>query len=173
MLRRTVAVIDAVIAGLGKLVALLILAIIAIMIAEMISRDLFSVSMSWAGELSSWLLVAMIFLGGPWALARGNFVRVDAVFDRFGPRTKALVDTVISSVLFALFCGVLIKFGGDFALKSFAMGERSATGGWGGPVWAAKALVPIGAIFLAFAWLSHLYHAWQGEEPSGEAEEGL
>ncbi|MDQ0316849.1 TRAP transporter small permease subunit [Amorphus orientalis] len=173
MLRRIVAVIDAFIAGLGKLVALLILVIIAIMIAEMISRDLFSVSMAWAGELSSWLLVAMIFLGGPWALARGNFVRVDAVFDRFGARTRALVDTLVSSILFALFCGVLIKFGGEFALKSFAMGERSATGGWGGPVWAAKGLVPVGAILLVLAWISHLYHAWQDDTPAADPEEGL
>ncbi|MEW5422835.1 TRAP transporter small permease subunit [Amorphus sp. 3PC139-8] len=173
MFDRIVRVIDAFVAGLGKLVALLILAIIVVMITEMIARGIFNISLPWAGDLSSWLLVAMIFLGGPWALARGNFVRVDAVYDRFGPRTKALVDTVFSTVLFALFCGVLIKYGGAFALKSLAMGERSATGAWGGPVWVAKGLVPVGAIVLALAWISHLYHAWRGDTQAEQHEEGL
>ncbi len=173
MLQRIFRVVDTAIEWLGRLAALAILAIIAVMILEMVARGAFGTSMPWAGDVSSWLLVAMIFLGGPWALARGNFVRVDAVYERFGPRTRAILDTTLSTVLFVLFCGALIRFGGEFAMKSFAMGERSATGGWSGPVWVAKALMPIGSCLLALAWLSHLGRAWRGEEPSATHEEGL
>ncbi|WP_026380812.1 TRAP transporter small permease subunit [Afifella pfennigii] len=172
MLDRLLRLIDRAIELLGKAAALAILGMIAVMVFEMVARGVFGQSMPWAAEVTSWLLVAMVFLGGPWALARGNFVRVDAIYERFTPMTKALIDTFVSTALFVLFCGVLIKFGGDFAMKSFAMGERSATGGWGGPVWLPKMLMPLGAGLLAIGWIAHLLHAWRGDkEPSHE--EGL
>jgi TRAP-type mannitol/chloroaromatic compound transport system permease small subunit len=112
--------------------------------------------------VSSWLLVGLIFLGGPWALARGHFVRVDALYSRFPPRMKAIVDSTVSTALFILFVGVLVKLGGQLALRSFAIGETSATGAWDGPVWLAKWLVPVGGVLLTLAWISQLAHAWRG-----------
>ncbi len=161
MLDTMIDFIERLIAAIGRVVALFVLVIIAVMIYEMVSRGLFGRSVGWASDLSSWLLVAFIFLGGPWAMARGNFVRVDALFEKFPPLVKALVDTVLSTALFALLIWVLVSFGGSFAFKSFAMGERSATGGWAGPVWAAKAMLPAGAALLVVAWLLNLLKAWR------------
>lgn len=170
MLDKTIAVLEAVIAALGKTVALFILAIIAVMIFEMVSRGVFGHSASWAGDVTAWLLVAFIFLGGPWALARGNFVRVDALHERFSPLVKAVIDSTVSTLLFVLFVGVLLKFGGEFALKSFAMGERSATGNWGGPLWLPKAMMPLGAALLCVAWLLNLLRLWRDALRGGPAD---
>lgn len=167
MLKSAVKLVDTVIAGLGKIAALFILAIIATMVLEMAMRGLFGMSTPWAGDVSSWLLVGVIFLGGPWALANGNFVRVDAVFGIFPPRVKALIDSTVSTVLFVLFAYVLIAFGGDLALRSFQIGETSATGSWNGPVWVSKALVPIGTCLLSLAWLSHVIRSWQDLKRDG------
>lgn len=162
MLNSAIKFADSLIAGLGRIAALLILAIIATMVFEMVMRGVFGMSTPWAGDVSSWLLVGVIFLGGPWALANGNFVRVDAVFGVFPARVKALIDSTISTLLFALFAYVLMDFGGDLALRSFQIGETSATGSWNGPVWVSKALVPFGTVILSLAWLSHLVKSWQG-----------
>lgn len=170
MLDRAILLIDAVIAALGRLAALFVLCIIVVMVYEMVLRGIFGASSPWTSDVSAWLLVGLIFLGGPWALARGNFVRVDALFARFSPRTKAIVDSTVSTVLFALFVGVLINLGGTLALRSFAIGETSATGGWDGPVWVAKWLVPIGGVLLSLAWISHLAHAWRAARE--EARDG-
>lgn len=167
MIERVIRLIDAVIAGIGKAAAFLVLAIIAVIIVEMVARGGFGRSQPWANDVTSWLLAALIFLGGPWALANGNFVRVDALYDRFGWRTRALIDTVVTTALFILFCGTLFWFGWTFFARSLAILETSASGNWGGPVWLAKGLLPLGAVMLALAWISHVYHLWQrgGDAP--------
>jgi len=169
MLDTAITALDRVITTLGRAVALLVLVIIAVMIFEMVSRGVFGRSAAWAGDVSAWLLVAFIFLGGPWALARGKFVRVDALHEHFRPMTKAIIDSTVSTLLFAVFAAALLKLGGEFASKSFAMGERSATGSWNGPVWLAKAMMPLGTGFLVLAWLLHLLRLWRDALRPGEA----
>lgn len=171
MLDNTISVLERFITGLGRVVALFVLAIIAVMVFEMVSRGVFGRSAAWAGDVSAWLLVAFIFLGGPWALSRGNFVRVDALHEHFPPMVKAIIDSTVSTLLFAVFAAALIKLGGEFALKSFAMGERSATGSWNGPVWLAKGMMPLGAALLCVAWVLHLLRLWRDALRPGEASD--
>ena len=161
MLRKVSGYIDQVLELIGKAIAMLIFLMIGVIVFEMIARGLFDMPTSWAHELSSWLLTLFILLGGPWALAKGQFVRVDVFHAQMSPKTKALVDTFISTILFALFVAVLIWLGGKFAISSFLIGERSATGGWAGPVWVPKFAIPLGAVLLSFAWISHLIRLWE------------
>lgn len=160
-MERLIRSIDALLAGIGRVVALLVLVMIGVTVMEMAGRGLFAHPTPWAHELSSWLLTAFIFLGGPYALSRGQFVRVDVFHEHYGPRMRAIVDTCVSTIVFVLFAYALIWVGGKFALSSFAMDERSATGGWGGPVWVAKAMMPIGSVLLCLAWLSHILKLWR------------
>ncbi len=161
MLNAIIRRLEALLTGLGQLVSLLVLGMATLICLELFSRGLFQTSQPWVQDLSSWLLTVFIYLGGPYALLRGNFVRVDVIFGRLTPRTQAVIDTVFSTTLAALFIGVLIWRGGEFFLNSYAMGERSATGSWGGPVWVAKSMVPIGGALLLLAWVLHVLKAWQ------------
>ena len=68
MLNTIINLLERLITGIGRVVALFVLAIIAIMIYEMFSRAVLGRSVRWAGDASTWLLVAFIFLGGPWAM---------------------------------------------------------------------------------------------------------
>lgn len=153
--------IDAIIEGVGKFASYLVLIVLAIIIAEMAMRGIIGKSLPFAEDLVSWLLVAIVFLGGPYALAKGKFVRVDALYERFSARTKAIVDTTLSSALLSLFLFTMIKFGTAFTLKSFNNGEVSATGAWDGPVWVSKSLIPIGCCLILLAWISHLAKMWR------------
>lgn len=173
MIERAIRLIDAAVAGIGKAAAFLVLAILAIIIIEMVARGAFGSSQPWANDVTSWLLAALIFLGGPWALANGYFVRVDALFVRFGWRTRALIDTLVSTALFILFCGTLLYFGWAFFARSLAIFETSASGSWGGPIWLAKGLLPLGALLLALAWISHLYHIWQRGADADRADHAV
>ncbi|GLQ06798.1 TRAP transporter small permease subunit [Sneathiella chinensis] len=171
MLERLSGYIDQGLAVIGKIVAFLIFAMIGVIVFEMISRGLFDMPSSWAHELSAWMLTLFILLGGPWALAKGQFVRVDVFHAAMSPKMKALIDTFVSTILFACFAAVLVWLGGKFAYGSFLIGERSATGGWGGPVWIAKAAIPVGGALLCLAWVSHLIRLWaavKAEAAGGE-----
>ena len=161
MIDATIRIIDGVLNAIGRAVALLILAMIALIVAEMIMRGGFGHPSPWAHELSTWMQTAFVFLGGPYALINGKFARVDALYAAMSPRTKAIVDSVFSTVLMAAFVGVLFWLGGKFFLKSFAMSEVSATGNWAGPVWAAKLMMPTGAALLAIGWVSHILRLWR------------
>jgi TRAP-type mannitol/chloroaromatic compound transport system permease small subunit len=156
MLKRTAAGIDAFGTAIGRAVSLLIFVMIAIIAIEVVSRYFFNRPTVWVQDFSGWLQVAYIFLGAPFALRRGYFVRVDVLYERFGPRFRAMVDVTLGTALFACFAAVLIWKGIDFAHQSYRMGEVSSSGMWQGSVYPAKFLVPIGMILLSLAWLAQI-----------------
>ncbi|MCC2597013.1 TRAP transporter small permease subunit [Pusillimonas sp. MFBS29] len=160
MLNTLTRAIERVITTIGHAVALLVLVMIALVVTEMFSRGVLGYSLPWVQDLCAWLLTILVMIGGPYALLRGQFVRVDIFFARLNPRNKALVDTIFSTVLIGLFVWVLVDKGGSFFLASFAMDERSATGSWSGPVWVAKSMIPLGGVMLGFAWFAHIVRAW-------------
>ncbi len=162
-------IIDTLVAWVGKVAAYLVLGILGVILAEIATRAVIGRSLSFAEDMASWLLVAVVFLGGPYALQQAKFVRVDAAYEHYSPRWKALVDTVLSSALLGVFLYAMIKLGSEFAYKSFVQGEVSATGAWNGPVWVAKALMPAGCTLLLLAWISHILKMWRDiGAPSGE-----
>ena len=159
MLERIAVGIDALSAAIGRAVSLLIFIMIAIIAVEVVSRYFFNRPTAWVQDFSGWLQVAYVFLGAAFALQRGYMVRVDVIYGRLSPRLQAIIDLTLSTVLFICFAAVLIWKGMEFALASYRMGEVSASGVWGGPVWPAKFLVPIGMALLALAWLAQICRA--------------
>ncbi|MCP5155274.1 MAG: TRAP transporter small permease subunit [Ectothiorhodospiraceae bacterium] len=141
--------------AVGRTVSLLILVMIGVIMYETVARYFFNAPTPWAHDVSGWLQVVYVFLGGAWALQRGYLVRVDIVFGRLSSRAQAVVDLTLSTVLFACFAAVVLWKGTNLALLSLKMGETSATGVWKGPVYPAKAMVPLGMLLLTAAWLAH------------------
>ena len=154
-LLRVADVLDGFTSLIGKVMAPLIFVMIAVIMIEVFGRYFFNRPTPWAHDVSSWLQVAYIFLGGAFALQRGYLVRVDLLFAVLPRRAQAVIDLSLSSTLFAVFAIVVVSRGLDFAMLSWNMGETSATGVWQGPVWPAKFLVPIGMILMTLAWLAH------------------
>ncbi len=136
----------------GRLVSLSIFLLIGVMMYEVLARYFFNLPTRWTYDMSGWLQVAYVFLGGAYALQKGYFVRVDVFYAHASPRTQAWIDLTFSTVLFALFAGVLAWRGFALAIASYAMNEVSSTGTWNGPVWPAKFMVPIGVLLLTLAW---------------------
>lgn len=155
MLDRLLAFIDAVIAGIGRVVSLAIFVMIAAISFEVVARYFFNAPTPWVQDVSGWLQVAYVFLGGAFALQTGHFVRVDVLYARLPARVQALIDLVLATALFACFATVIIWKGTELAYQSVRMGEISATGGWRGPIYPAKIIIPIGMALVALAWLTH------------------
>jgi TRAP-type mannitol/chloroaromatic compound transport system permease small subunit len=156
VIERLLVRVEAVNAAVGRALALAIFVMIAVIMYEVVARYFFNAPTPWAQDVSRWLQVAYVFLGGAYALQRGYFVRVDILFTRLPPRGRALIDLTVSTALFACFAAVIVWKGVEFAHQSYRMGEISATGGWRGPVWPAKFMVPIGMVLLTLAWLTHI-----------------
>lgn len=139
----------------GNVVAPLIFVMLGVILVEVIGRYFFNRPTPWAHDVSGWLQVAYIFLGGMYALQRGYMVRVDVIYAALPKRVQALIDLTLGTALFAVFAYVMISRGLDFALLSWRIGETSGTGVWRGPVWPAKFMIPLGVGLLTLAWIGH------------------
>ncbi|MBI1622761.1 TRAP transporter small permease subunit [Aquamicrobium zhengzhouense] len=159
----------------GKVVSLSVLAIAAVVLIEILSRLFFRVSLPWAADVASWLMCVLIMLGGPWAVSTGKFVRVDALYAGFSPKVRLMIDTVVSSALLLFLAYVLIRYGYTFAERAFIAGERPASANWPAPIWAFKALIPVGAGLMVLGWARYLMTEWYAylhpEEAASTPEE--
>lgn len=103
-------------------------------------------SNSWVE--ASWYLFSLVFLlAAPWALRQGAHVRVDVLYGRLGPRTRAWIDLVGGLGLLLPFCAFALWSAWPTVMNSIATWEASPDPG-GLPRWPIKAVVP-----LAFALL--------------------
>ncbi|GHF65095.1 TRAP transporter small permease subunit [Seohaeicola zhoushanensis] len=144
----------------GKVVSFATLAIAIVVLTEICSRLVFNVSLAWASDVASWLMCALIMLGGPWALSCGKFVRVDALYSGFSPKLQLWIDTLLGTTLLLMLCYVLIRHGYTFAERAFLSGERPNSANWPAPVWVFKALIPLGASLMVLGWLRLMIDEW-------------
>lgn len=151
--------IDRLSAAVGIALSYLIYLILAIILFEIFMRSAFNKPTAWVHDLSGWLLVFYVFLGGAFALQRGFFVRVDILYLHFPPRLQAAIEIFIGTVLMALFAWVMIKNGLEFGIRSFRLGEVPSTGSWQGPLWPSKFAIPVGMTLVLLAWLARVIRA--------------
>lgn len=142
-LRRTASAIEALIDATGRLTLWLALAMIALVAVNVLLRYAMSLGSVWAQELEWHLLAAMIMLGIGHALQRGEDVRVDLFYARYGPRARWWVDLASLLLLLAMAL-LLLKLSLGYVAQSWAVDERSADPGGIPWRWAVKSLIPLG-----------------------------
>ena len=145
---RVAAAIEALIDGVGRLTLWLALGMIALVAANVLLRYSMSVGSVWAQELEWHLLAAMIMLGMSHALQRGESVRVDLFYGRYGPRARRWVDLVSLLLLLAIAL-LFVKLSIGYVAQAWTVGERSADPGGIPWRWAVKALIPVGFALIA------------------------
>ena len=154
MMRTLATRIDAFNAAIGHATSFLVYVMIAVILYEITARFFFNAPTTWAHDVSGWLQVGYVFLGGAWALQKGYLVRVDVVYQGLSVRTQAAIDLAVSTALMAVFAWIMITKGWDLAYKSFEIGEVSSNGAWQGRVYPAKIMVPLGMLLLSLSWLA-------------------
>jgi TRAP-type mannitol/chloroaromatic compound transport system permease small subunit len=107
----------------------------------------------------------MTFLGGGYSLLHGGHVKVDFFYQRWSPRTKAVMD-LITYLFFFAFCFVLIWYGGGVAWESIKEG-RESTSAWAPPLWPSQIMIPLGGLLVGIQglakWMRDLAIAWTGK----------
>lgn len=128
--------------------------ITAIIMWEIILRDLFNRPTIWAHELSLMVFGALSMLGGGYAHKYRAHVNMDLVYARLSGRRKTILD-IITFPLLALFCAILLWKGWTYAWRSIVIGEYSQSN-WAPLVWPIKLTIPVGAALLFLQGLSNL-----------------
>jgi TRAP-type mannitol/chloroaromatic compound transport system permease small subunit len=145
---RVAAAIEALIDAVGRLTLWLALAMIALVATNVLLRYSMSLGSVWAQELEWHLLAAIIMLGMSHALQRGESVRVDLFYGRYGPRARWWVDLVALLLLLAIAL-LFARLSIGYVAQAWSVGERSADPGGIPWRWAVKALIPAGFVLIA------------------------
>jgi TRAP-type mannitol/chloroaromatic compound transport system permease small subunit len=123
-----------------------------------------------------WYLFALVFLlGAGYTLKHNGHVRIDVLYGRFTPRTRAWIDLVGSLFFLLPTAGLIAWLGWTVFANSYDIGEMSSDAG-GLSRWPIKLAIPVGFTLLALQGLSEAikraaFLLGKGELPHEQPEE--
>jgi TRAP-type mannitol/chloroaromatic compound transport system permease small subunit len=152
---RAIRVIDAISTWSGRVVAWLILPLVAAMTYEVVVRHLGRPT-QWAYDTSYMLYGALFMLGAAYTLYRGAHIRTDFLYQKWPVRTRAAVDAACYLFLFLPGIAIFLWFGGEYAYSSWVRDERTVGSSWMPPIYPLKAVIPVAAALLLMQGVSEL-----------------
>lgn len=115
----------------------------------------FSYVNSKLDDLSLYCFALMTLLAFSWTLKEDKHVRVDLIYAHLSNKTKVISFFFVNLFFILPFCLIMIKYGLDFTLQSYKMGESSQNGKI--PYYFIfKAFVVLGFILLSLQSLSEI-----------------
>ena len=145
----------------GRIAALLLLILVALMFALVLARYAFNAGSVSLQELTQWLHASAFLLGLGYALRHDGHVRVDVFAQRWSPRTRAAAELAGCLLLLLPLCLFIIVMSWDYVAASWAVREGSRDPG-GLPGWyLLKALLPLSAALLGLQGLAQALRAWR------------
>ena len=139
---------------IGRAAALLIFVLFAVLLLGVFYRYMLNAPTVWTTELTQFVFGMYGLLSGGYVLAHRGHVNVDLLYSALPLRARAGLD-IFTSILFFLFTGALVYFGGQIAWESIQNMETSYSS-WNPPVYPFKAMIPIAAVLLLLQGLAKL-----------------
>jgi TRAP-type mannitol/chloroaromatic compound transport system permease small subunit len=152
-LERAIRAIERVSEWSGRIVAWLVLPLIAAMTYEVTVRYVWEPT-QWAYDVSYMLYGALFMLGAAYTLYRGAHIRTDFLYQKWPVKVQAAVDAFCYLVLF--FPGIAIFFwlGVEFAWASWLRDERTVGSSWMPIIYPLKSVMPVAAALLLLQGLA-------------------
>ena len=136
--------------------AIILALLVVLVVFDATSRYLFSEGSTALQELEWHFFDVVILLSIAYTLRNNAHVRVDIFYEKFSPKTKAVIN-IISYLLFVLPLSCLIIYIGiGFVELSFVQHEASSDPGGLKYRWIVKSLMPLGFVLLALQAIKEL-----------------
>jgi len=153
----------------GFLSGILLMVIVISIMREVIGRYLFNSQTPLALELSSYLLVAIVYIGAGWVALVDGHIRIDIIYERIKGTAKNVLDIIIYLIIL-FYCAILTWQSWELAYYSLARNIQSAQAMmW--PLFPSQILVPIGALITILVFSIKLYRVFgsmRKKSPSAE-----
>jgi TRAP-type C4-dicarboxylate transport system permease small subunit len=146
--------------ALAVAAALLLLAMVVLVTADILLRNLTRTGFPWANEVSEYALYMMTLLTAPWLLRRGQHVRIDLVLSMM-PARIAWAMEALGDVIGFLLCAVMMRYGFHMAFESLRLGSLTIKN-LVFPEWWLLAPLPVAFALLAAEFLFRLDRLWRG-----------
>ena len=145
--------------AVGRAVAWLALAIVLGQFALVVARYVLDFGSVWLSEAVIYMHATLFMLAAAWTLRAGGHVRVDIFYAEASARAKALVDFLGALLLLLPFTLVLFLFAMPYAMRSWAILERSQDIGGLPLVFLLKTLIPLFAFLLGLQGVAQAIRA--------------
>ncbi len=129
------------------------------------ARYLFSASLSFSEEITTYLFVLLSLLGSAIAAKRGAHLGLTLITDHVKPKAAHIMG-IVSMAVATAFSGIICYFGVFMALNQFNKGQLTA--GTQLPEWIFGSFVPIGALFVTIRFAQNLVHLIKGQNIAHE-----
>mgnify|MGYP006196887197 CR=1 FL=1 len=158
-MKQAIPKLEAFVEFIGGLARLCVLALVVLVAANVILRYLFSIGPVALQELEWHLISPIALFGLAYAMKHKADVRVDFVYERFGPLGKGWID-LFSAVLTFLVALVIVYLSVPYVMQSFDMMEGSPDPGGLPYRWFIKSFIVTAFVLLALAAISRLTRVW-------------
>ncbi len=110
--------VDAINRTVGRATMYLVFMMMGMLLYSAISRTFLDTPISWVVEMAQFTLAAYYLLGGGYTLQNDAHVRMDLLYERWRPRTRAFVDSITAFAL--VFYLIMLLYGG-ISSSSYAL----------------------------------------------------
>ena len=130
----------------GRLVMLMIFAMIGMLLYASISRTAFNLPLIWAVEMAQFMLAAYYLLGGGYSMQLGAHVRMDLFYGKLAPKKRAFTDSITA---FCLVFYLVVLLMGGIASTEYALtyGQKNYSS-WAPPLAPIKIIMTIGILLM-------------------------
>lgn len=149
---RFLSVIDGMSEWSGKIFSFLLVAATIVVVYEVVMRYAFNAPTVWGLELTIFLCGATYVMGGAFAHLYDAHVKVDALYIRWSPRLRAIVD-LVTAPFFFFGVGIMMWAGAEWTGKAIIGGVTSGSI-WDPIIWPMRLLIPLGSFLLLLQGLA-------------------
>jgi TRAP-type transport system small permease protein len=141
--------------------ALVLLAMVALVTADILLRNVLRTGIDWSNEVSEYALYVITLLTAPWLLRQGQHVRIDIVLTLVPSPAAWAMEALSDTIGFAV-CVVLIRYGITMSYESWLTGSTTIKN-LIFPEWWLLSLLPICFLLLAAEFVFRFYRLMTGE----------
>jgi TRAP-type C4-dicarboxylate transport system permease small subunit len=144
--------VDAVNRVLGFFVMYLALVMMGILLFASITRYVFNVPFVWIIEMAQFLMAAYYILGGGYSMQLDAHVRMDVLYERWTPRTRAFVDSITA---FCLVFYLIYMVWGGISSSTYALKYNQVNySAWAPPMAPIKIIMTVGIALMLLQAIS-------------------
>jgi TRAP-type mannitol/chloroaromatic compound transport system permease small subunit len=138
--------VDAVNRVLGSAVMYLALVMMGLLLFASLTRYVFNVPFIWIIEMSQFLMAAYYILGGGYSMQLDAHVRMDVLYERWRPKTRAFMDSI--TAFFLVFYLVIMVYGGISSSAYSLKYNQTNYSAWAPPMAPIKIIMTVGIVLM-------------------------
>ena len=147
--------VDAVNRVLGSAVMYLALVMMGLLLFASVTRYIFNVPFIWIIEMSQFLMAAYYILGGGYSMQLDAHVRMDVLYERWRPRTRAFMDSI--TAFFLVFYLVVMMQGGIASSMYSLKYNQTNYSAWAPPMAPIKIIMTVGIALMLLQAVSMFF----------------